>query len=61
MSPREENTADESGDLCDDCGLPTEECECCPQGEHNPGDRHCECTLTEFKDDRGLTRKDMPG
>ena len=61
MNPRAENLEDESGDICDDCGLPVEECECCPQEAHNPGDRYCECTLTEFKDKRGLTRDKMPG
>jgi hypothetical protein len=40
-------------DLCDDCGLPLpEDCECCPTGEHNPGDPNCDCEFSE-PGDRG--------
>lgn len=39
-------------DLCDDCGMPQEDCECCPSGEHNPGDPDCDCDFSE-PGDRG--------
>lgn len=57
---RAENLPDESGDVCDDCGLPVEECECCPQETHNPGDPDCLCTEAGFADRLGRGQDEIP-